>query len=61
MMALSWMTLAARTKDPMLQGLARLGAALLVRASELLTKVCPTHIPGEQNGPADAISYASNN
>ena len=56
MTALSWMTLAARTKDPMLQGLARLGAALLVRASELLTKVCPTHIPGEQNGPADAIS-----
>ena len=36
--ALSWMSVAARTPDPTLQGLARIGSALLVRAARLLTK-----------------------
>ena len=40
----------------MLQGLARIGAALLVRAAELLTKVSPKHFPGDQNVVADALS-----
>ena len=56
MTALSWMSTAARTKNPTLQGLARLGSALLVRAAELLTKVDPSHIPGNQNDIADALS-----
>jgi hypothetical protein len=54
--ALSWMSLASRTKNPLLQGLARIGAALLVRAAELLTKVSPKHFPGDQNVVADALS-----
>ena len=54
--ALSWMSLAARTKNPLLQGLACLGAGLLVQAHRLLTCVQPLHISGEQNGEADAIS-----
>lgn len=54
--AVSWMSIASRTKDPLLQGLARLGSALLVEASQLLMKVCPKHHPGNQNGAADALS-----
>ena len=54
--ALAWMSEAARTPDPFLQGLARLGSALLVAAARLLTKVLPTHIPGKQNTEADALS-----
>mmetsp|Transcript_4851 Transcript_4851/g.11525 ORF Transcript_4851/g.11525 Transcript_4851/m.11525 type:complete len:935 (-) Transcript_4851:1191-3995(-) len=54
--ALSWMSTASRTKNPLLQGLARLGAALLVCAARYLTKVCPLHIPGDQNDTADALS-----
>ena len=54
--ALSWMSTAARTKNPLLQGLARLGSALLVHAAALLTKVCPVHIAGIKNGTADALS-----
>ena len=55
--ALSWMLVASRTKNPLLQGLARLGSALLVRAAALLTKVVPLHIPGVQNIEADALSH----
>jgi hypothetical protein len=54
--ALSWMSVASRTPDPLLQGLARLGAALLVRAAALLTKVVPSHIAGKLNIEADALS-----
>ncbi|CAJ1945298.1 unnamed protein product [Cylindrotheca closterium] len=54
--ALAWMSLAARTKNPLLQGLARLGAALLVHAAALLTKVVKRHLPGDQNDVADALS-----
>jgi len=54
--ALAWMSEAARTPDPFLQGLARLGSALLVAAARLLTTVVPTHIPGKQNTEADALS-----
>lgn len=54
--ALAWMSLASRTKNPALQSLARLGSALLVKAAELLTKICPLHIPGDQNVIADALS-----
>jgi len=54
--ALAWMSEAARTPDPFLQGLARLGSALLVAAARVLTKVVPTHIPGKQNTEADALS-----
>ncbi len=54
--ALSWMSLASRTPDPLLQGLARLGAAFLVHAHRLLTLVDPLHIAGAQNGEADALS-----
>ena len=50
------MLVASRTKNPLLQGLARLGSALLVRAAALLTKVVPLHIPGVQNIEADALS-----
>jgi len=53
---LAWISVASRTKDPLLQGLARLGAALLVNAAKHLTKVCPLHIPGDQNDVADALS-----
>eukprot|EP00980_Cylindrotheca_fusiformis_P016064 scaffold4737_cov92-Cylindrotheca_fusiformis.AAC.1 len=45
--ALSWMSYTSRTPDPFLQGLARLGSALLVRATALLTKVLPSHIAGQ--------------
>jgi hypothetical protein len=34
--AVSWMSMASRTKHPLLQGLARFGSALLVEASQLL-------------------------
>lgn len=54
--ALSWMSVASRTPDPFLQGLARLGAGLLVHAHRFLTLVQPLHIPGDQNGEADALS-----
>jgi hypothetical protein len=54
--ALAWMSLASRTPDPLLQGLARLGSALLVHANRLLTKVDPVHIAGVQNREADALS-----
>jgi len=54
--ALAWMSLAARTPDPLLQGLARLGSAFLVACARLLTKVDPLHLPGEQNVEADALS-----
>jgi hypothetical protein len=54
--ALSWMSVASRTPDPLLQGLARLGSALLVRAAALLTKVVPSHIAGKLNIEADALS-----
>ena len=50
------MSVASRTKNPLLQGLARLGSALLVRAAALLTKVVPLHIPGVPNTVADALS-----
>ena len=39
--ALSWMSTAARTKNPLLQGRARLGSVLLVVAASLLTKFVP--------------------
>jgi len=54
--ALSWMSVAARTPDPALQGLARVGSAFLVKASTFLTKILPEHIPGDQNNIADALS-----
>ena len=54
--ALSWMSLASRTKDPLLQGLARLASALLVEAAKLLTKVVPKHLAGDLNFVADALS-----
>ena len=54
--ALSWMSVAARTPDPTLQGLARVGSAFLVKAATLLTKVLPVHHPGNQNLLADALS-----
>ena len=54
--ALSWMSVASRTPDPFLQGLARLGSALLVQAARLLTKVIPIHIAGKENWEADALS-----
>eukprot|EP00980_Cylindrotheca_fusiformis_P018620 scaffold6176_cov173-Cylindrotheca_fusiformis.AAC.4 len=54
--ALSWMSFTSRTPDPLLQGLARLGSALLVRATALLTKVLPSHIAGQLNIEADALS-----
>eukprot|EP00980_Cylindrotheca_fusiformis_P003813 scaffold843_cov88-Cylindrotheca_fusiformis.AAC.2 len=54
--ALSWMSFTSRTPDPLLQGLARLGSALLVRATALLTKVLPSHIAGQLNVEADALS-----
>jgi hypothetical protein len=54
--ALAWMSYASRTPDPLLQGLARLGAALLVRAAAFLTKVVPSHIAGKLNIEADALS-----
>ena len=44
--ALLWMSYAAKTPDPLLQGLARLGAVLLIEAIKLLTKVVPQHLPG---------------
>lgn len=50
------MSVAARTPNPLLQGLARLGSAFLVACARLLTKVDPLHIPGEKNGEADALS-----
>jgi hypothetical protein len=54
--ALSWMSVASRTPDPLLQGLARLGAAFFVRAAALLTKIVPSHIAGKLNIEADALS-----
>ena len=57
--ALAWMSEAARTPDPLLQGLARLGSAMLVAAARSLTKVIPTHIAGKQNTEADALSRPS--
>eukprot|EP00980_Cylindrotheca_fusiformis_P008874 scaffold1899_cov112-Cylindrotheca_fusiformis.AAC.1 len=54
--ALSWMSFTSRTPDPLLQGLARLGSALLVRATALLTKVLPSHIAGQLNVEADTLS-----
>eukprot|EP00980_Cylindrotheca_fusiformis_P014329 scaffold3825_cov131-Cylindrotheca_fusiformis.AAC.2 len=54
--ALSWMSFTSRTPDPLLQGLARLGSALLVRATALLTKVLPSHIAGQLNVEADILS-----
>ena len=54
--ALAWFSEAARTPDPFLQGLARLGSAFLVCACRLLTKVVPTHIAGKKNVEADALS-----
>jgi hypothetical protein len=55
--ALAWMSYASRTRpDPLLQGLARLGAALLVRAAAFLTKVVPSHIAGKLNIEAYALS-----
>jgi hypothetical protein len=54
--ALSWMSVASRTPDPLLQGLAQLGSALLVRAAALLTKVVPSPIAGKLNIEADALS-----
>eukprot|EP00980_Cylindrotheca_fusiformis_P025912 scaffold14883_cov88-Cylindrotheca_fusiformis.AAC.1 len=50
------MSFTSRTPDPLLQGLARLGSALLVRATALLTKVLPSHIAGQLNVEADALS-----
>jgi hypothetical protein len=54
--ALSWMSVASRTPDPLLQGLARFGSALLVAAARLLTKIVPLHIQGILNNEADALS-----
>jgi len=54
--ALSWMSVASQTPDPLLQGLARFGATLLIEARNLLTKVCPQHIAGKLNDEADALS-----
>ena len=53
---LSWMSEAARTPDPLLQGLARYGSALLCVAAALLTKISPLHIQGILNHEADALS-----
>eukprot|EP00980_Cylindrotheca_fusiformis_P020527 scaffold7592_cov89-Cylindrotheca_fusiformis.AAC.1 len=54
--ALSWMSYTSRTRDPLLQGLARIASSLLVRATALLTKVLPSHIPGQDNDEADMLS-----
>eukprot|EP00980_Cylindrotheca_fusiformis_P020539 scaffold7616_cov169-Cylindrotheca_fusiformis.AAC.1 len=54
--ALSWMSYTSRTRDPLLQGLARVASSLLVRATALLTKVVPSHIPGQDNTEADMLS-----
>ena len=56
MSALAWMATAARTPDPFLQGLARLGSAFLVAFARLLKKVDPTHFAGVKNIEADALS-----
>lgn len=55
-MALSWMSLAARTPDPLSQGLAQHGAALCVAAPHLHVKLIPIHTQGVLNNKADALS-----
>jgi hypothetical protein len=58
--ALSWMKLAASTRDPRLQPLARLASTFLVIASQHLTRVQPRHIPGKLNIEADYLSRSEN-
>ena len=52
----SWISYAAQTPDPLLQGLARLGAVLVVAVCCLLTKVVPYHIAEIKNTEADVLS-----
>jgi hypothetical protein len=58
--ALSWMKVTAQTRDPMFQPLARFASTLLVIASQHLTRVQPTHIPGKINHEADYLSRSEN-
>ena len=50
------MSFAARLPNPLLQGLARFCAALLLECEKYLTKVSPQHIKGSKNCEADALS-----
>jgi hypothetical protein len=58
--ALSWMRVAASTRDPHLQPLARLASTFLVNTSTNLTHVQPHHIPGKMNIKADYLSCSKN-
>ena len=50
------MSFASRTPNPLLQGLARFCAALMLEAEKYLTKIVPQHIQGIKNIEADALS-----
>ena len=54
--AISWMRSAGRCQDEGIRRLARLTAALLVRATLLTTLFQTRHIPGVQNDEADCLS-----
>jgi hypothetical protein len=54
--ALSWMHFTAKTRNPLLQPLARFASALLIQARSYLTRVQPRHTPGAKNDEADALS-----
>jgi hypothetical protein len=58
--ALSWLRVTAQTRDPRLQPLARFASTLLVIASQHLTRVQPSHIPGKDNHETDFLSRSEN-
>ena len=58
--AISWMRAAGRCQDEGVRRLARLTAALLVRATLLTTLFHTQHIPGIQNDEADCLSRLVN-
>ncbi len=58
--ALSWLQVTAQTRDPQFQPLDRFASTLLVVASQHLTRVQPSHIPGKLNHQADFLSRSKN-
>jgi hypothetical protein len=58
--ALSWLRITAQTCNPRFQPLARFASTLLVVASQYLTCVQPSHIPGKLNHKADYLSCSEN-
>jgi hypothetical protein len=58
--ALSWLRITAQTGDPRLQPLACFASTHLMIASQHLTRVQPSHIPGKLNHEANFLSRSKN-